>query len=72
MHGRELEELVPLAFLPEDHALAIAIMSYNGTACFGLLADFDAMSDLDLVASGLEDSLAELLAAAGAPAGARS
>ncbi len=28
--GRELEELIPIAFLPENHALAIAIMSYNG------------------------------------------
>jgi WS/DGAT/MGAT family acyltransferase len=66
MHGRELEELVPLAFLPEDHALAIAIMSYHGTACFGLLADYDAMPDLDHVARALEESLAELLTAAGA------
>ncbi|HKP90322.1 MAG TPA: wax ester/triacylglycerol synthase family O-acyltransferase [Thermoleophilaceae bacterium] len=66
MHGRELEELVPLAFLPEDHALAIAIMSYNGTARFGLLADFDAMPDLEYVAEALEESLAELLTAAGA------
>ena len=29
--GRELEELIPVAFLPENHALAIAIMSYNGS-----------------------------------------
>jgi diacylglycerol O-acyltransferase / wax synthase len=72
MHGRELQELIPLAFLPEDHALAIAIMSYNGKAYFGLLADYDAMPDLDLLADGLEESLAELLdaAGAGAPAGA--
>jgi diacylglycerol O-acyltransferase len=66
MHGRELEELVPLAFLPEDHALAIAIMSHNGSCCFGLLADYDAMPDLDYVAESLERSLAELLTAAGA------
>jgi WS/DGAT/MGAT family acyltransferase len=66
MHGRELEELIPLAFLPENHALAIAIMSYNGNACFGLLADYDAMPDLDYVADALEESLAELLTAAGA------
>ena len=29
--GRELDDLFPVAFLPEDHALAIAIMSYNGS-----------------------------------------
>ena len=59
--GRELEQLVPMAFLPEDHALAIAIMSYNGRLDFGLLADYDAMPDLDDLALFLEDSLVALL-----------
>ena len=40
--GRELEDVFPVAFLPEDHALAVAIMSYNGALDFGLLGDFDA------------------------------
>ena len=40
--GRELQDLFPVAFLPENHALAIAIMSYNGRLNFGLLADYDA------------------------------
>ena len=64
--GREMEEIVPIAFLPEDHALAIAIMSYNGKVDFGLLGDYDAMPDLDRVGDLLEESLAELLEAAGA------
>ena len=62
--GREMEEIVPVAFLPENHALAIAIMSYNGRVDFGLLADYDAMPDLDAFADHLEESLAELLGAA--------
>ena len=62
--GREMQEIVPIAFLPENHALAIAIMSYNGNVDFGLLADYDAMPDLDSFADHLEESLAELLAAA--------
>ncbi len=62
--GREMQEIVPIAFLPENHALAIAIMSYNGKVDFGLLADYDAMPDLDAFADHLEESLAELLAAA--------
>jgi diacylglycerol O-acyltransferase / wax synthase len=61
MLGRELEELIPVAFLPENHALAVAIMSYNGKIEFGLLADYDAMPDVDDVCSYLTDSLAELL-----------
>jgi diacylglycerol O-acyltransferase / wax synthase len=63
--GRELQELAPIAFLPEDHALAIAIMSYNGCVDFGLLGDFDSMPDLDVFADYLEDALAELMQAAG-------
>ena len=62
--GREMEEIVPVAFLPENHALAIAIMSYNGKVDFGLLADYDAMPDIDAFATHLEESLAELVAAA--------
>jgi diacylglycerol O-acyltransferase / wax synthase len=62
--GRELQDLFPLAFLPENHALAIAIMSYNGGLDYGLLGDYDAMPDIDLVAEGIEASLAQLLGAA--------
>nr|MBA3300559.1 WSD1 family O-acyltransferase [Thermoleophilaceae bacterium] len=61
MLGRELQQIVPIAFLPENHALAIAIMSYNGNLDFGLLADYDAMPDLDEVASYIEDAVTELL-----------
>ena len=73
--GRELKDLFPVAFLPENHALAIAIMSYNGNLDYGLLGDYDAMPDIDIVADGIERSLAALLAAARggrAPAAGRS
>jgi WS/DGAT/MGAT family acyltransferase len=62
--GREMLEIVPIAFLPENHALAIAIMSYNGKVDFGLLGDYDAMPDLEEFGAMLEESLAELLAEA--------
>jgi WS/DGAT/MGAT family acyltransferase len=64
--GRELQTVVPVAFLPEKHALAIAIFSYNGKVSFGLLGDFDAMDDIDVVREGLEEALRELVAAASA------
>jgi diacylglycerol O-acyltransferase / wax synthase len=64
--GRELQDAFPVAFLPENHALAIAIMSYNGSLDFGLLADYDSMEDVVLIADGLSQSLNELLEAAGA------
>jgi WS/DGAT/MGAT family acyltransferase len=59
--GRELEDVFPVAFLPENHALAVAIMSYNGGVGYGLLADYDAMADVDVIAEGIEASTAELL-----------
>jgi diacylglycerol O-acyltransferase len=62
--GRKLEDLFPVAFLPENHALAIAIMSYNGGLDYGLLGDYDAMPDIEVVADGIASALAELLAAA--------
>jgi diacylglycerol O-acyltransferase / wax synthase len=58
--GREQEDAFPIAFLPENHALAVAIMSYNGHINFGLLADYDSMEDVDVICKGIEESLAEL------------
>jgi WS/DGAT/MGAT family acyltransferase len=59
--GRKLEDLFPVAFLPANHALAIAIMSYNGGIDFGLLGDYDALPDIDVIADGIANSLADLL-----------
>jgi WS/DGAT/MGAT family acyltransferase len=58
--GRELQSIAPVAFLPRGHALSIAVFSYNGLISFGLLGDYDRMYDLDLLAEGLDQSLAEL------------
>jgi WS/DGAT/MGAT family acyltransferase len=62
--GRKLHDLFPLAFLPEHHALAVAIMSYDGGLDYGLLGDYDALPDIDVIADGIESSLAELVRAA--------
>ena len=71
MLGRRLRDLFPVAFLPKGHALAVAIMSYDGGMDFGLLGDYDAMPDLEHLGELLDESLAELLAAAGAAHGER-
>ena len=62
--GRELEDFFPVAFLPDRHAVAVAMMSYNGAIDFGLLGDYDAMPDLDALAGHVEAALAELVTAA--------
>jgi diacylglycerol O-acyltransferase / wax synthase len=64
MLGRELEVIYPVAFLPPNHALAIAIMSYNGSVNFGLLADYDTMEDADSIAEWIAEGLEELSAIA--------
>ncbi len=66
--GRQLEELAPVPFLAPDRALAIAIMSYNGSADIGLIGDYDAMYDLDEFGDDIGESLSELLEAARAAA----
>ncbi|HMH47740.1 MAG TPA: wax ester/triacylglycerol synthase family O-acyltransferase [Solirubrobacteraceae bacterium] len=62
--GREMLEAYPIAFLPENHALAIGIMSYNGQMNFGLLGDFDALPDISAISANIEQELATLLSLA--------
>ena len=62
--GREMLQAIPIAFLPENHALAIAIMSYNGQMNFGLLGDFDALPDIDVIGANIADELATLVSLA--------
>jgi WS/DGAT/MGAT family acyltransferase len=64
VQGREMTSVFPIAFLPKNHALAIAIMSYNGQMNFGLLGDYDAMPDLNAFGEAIEACLAELVARA--------
>jgi WS/DGAT/MGAT family acyltransferase len=66
--GRELQDLFPIAFLPANHALAVAIMSYNRGIDFGLLGDYDAMPDLDDFARYVDEARQELVDAAKATA----
>ncbi len=62
--GRKLLQPMPIAFLAKNHALAIGVMSYNGEVNIGLVGDFDAMPDINVVSAGLDASLDELSAAA--------
>jgi diacylglycerol O-acyltransferase len=66
--GRELRDLFPIAFLPQNQSLAVAIISYNGGIDFGLLGDYDAMPDIAEFAEALDVSLTELVDAARAEA----
>jgi diacylglycerol O-acyltransferase len=65
VRGRELVEVYPVGFLARRHALAIAIISYNGAIGFGLLGDRDAMADIDRIGTYIEQGVEELRIAAG-------
>jgi WS/DGAT/MGAT family acyltransferase len=62
--GREMLEAYPVAFLPENHGLAIAIMSYNGQMNFGLLGDFDVLPDIDEISANISEELQTLVSLA--------
>jgi WS/DGAT/MGAT family acyltransferase len=65
--GRRMLDVIPLAPLAKRQAVCVAVMSYNGEMNFGLLGDYEAMPDLNLLARGIEASISELRAAAGLP-----
>jgi diacylglycerol O-acyltransferase / wax synthase len=63
--GRRMERVFPMVPLAQRQAVCVGIMSYDGQVNFGLIGDYDAMSDLDDLAQDLEASLDELVEAAG-------
>jgi WS/DGAT/MGAT family acyltransferase len=62
--GRRLEAVFPMVPLAKRQAVCFGIMSYDGQVNFGIVGDYDAVSDLDVLAADLEASLAELREAA--------
>lgn len=62
--GSKLLETYAVPPLLHNQVLAIGVTSYNGMLYFGINADRDAMSDVDVFPSLLRESLEELLEAA--------
>ena len=58
-----METVFPIAFLPREHGLAIAIISYNGWLNFGLLGDYDAVPDLEAIGEAVEEAIDEYVVA---------
>jgi diacylglycerol O-acyltransferase / wax synthase len=65
--GRRLQAVFPMVPLAKRQTVCFGIMSYDGQVNFGLIGDYDAMSDLELLGVDLEESLAELSAAVAPP-----
>jgi diacylglycerol O-acyltransferase len=64
--GHRLEAIFPMVPLARRQAVCFGIMSYDGQVNFGLVGDYDAMPDLEVLAGDLEASIDELAKAAGA------
>jgi hypothetical protein len=62
--GAKLLESHAVPPLLNNQVLAIGVTSYNGMLYFGINADRDAMSDVDVLPVLLTESLDELLEAA--------
>jgi diacylglycerol O-acyltransferase len=62
--GTKLLETYAVPPLLNNQVLAIGVTSYNGMLYFGINADRDAMSDVDVLPTLLRESLDELLEAA--------
>jgi diacylglycerol O-acyltransferase len=60
--GRRMLQVYPVVPLsPQNHALAIGVVSYDGGVFFGITADRDLFADIDDVGADLEAALAEQL-----------
>ena len=60
--GSRMREVWPIVPLAAEHAVGLAVLSYDGTVFFTANADYDAVQDLDVFMEGLRDSVAELTA----------
>ncbi len=63
--GAPLRRIVPLVPIFSGHAVGVAAVSYDGHLTFGLNADRATVPDLDVLADGIEEALAELRRLAG-------
>ena len=63
--GSRLRRIIPLVPIFAFHSVGIAVVSYDGEVVFGLAADRGSVHDLEVLAAGIEQSLAELGALAG-------
>ncbi|MFN8160906.1 MAG: wax ester/triacylglycerol synthase family O-acyltransferase [Solirubrobacterales bacterium] len=63
--GRRLVEVYPCVPLsPQNHALSVGVVSYDGRVFFGLNGDRDALADIEDLATAIGSALAEQTAAA--------
>ncbi|HET9104006.1 MAG TPA: wax ester/triacylglycerol synthase family O-acyltransferase [Solirubrobacteraceae bacterium] len=66
--GAQLREVYPVVPLAADHAVGIAIFSYDGLVTFGVLTDADSTGDIATLIEGIEQGIEDLRGLARPPA----
>jgi len=66
--GRRALEIIPYVPIATTLRTGVSIFTYDGRVTFGITGDFAANPDLEVLARGIEDALADLLKAARPPA----
>lgn len=62
--GRKCERMLPFVPVAERLRIGVAMFSYVDTFSFGITGDYDTTPDIRVLATGIRDSMAELLDAA--------
>lgn len=61
--GRRVLEILPVPPIALQVRTGVAMVSYADAFVFGITADYDAASDIEVLAAGIEDGVAQLVAA---------
>ncbi|HET8642812.1 MAG TPA: WS/DGAT domain-containing protein, partial [Pseudonocardiaceae bacterium] len=64
--GRPLVEIIPYVPIASTLRTGVSIFTYRDRVTFGITGDYDSATDVDVLACGIEDGLAELVTAAAA------
>lgn len=65
MAGEQVAEVYPCLPLSHHRALSVGVTSYRGQVFYGIVADRDAVSDVDVLAQCIDDALEELVETVG-------
>lgn len=58
--GSKMQAVWPIVPLAAEHAVGLAVFSYDGAVFFTFNADHDAVPDLEVLVEGVRDSISEL------------
>ncbi len=67
--GRKMVRAFPYVPLGGQMRIGIAIFSYDGEVNFGITGDYDTTEDIDVLTTGIEDGMAQLLEIGGVKSG---